>query len=281
MHEQPIFVHEQPIFYLVPPKQICYNHTCKVTTKQFIRKDYFMYHILIVEDEQLQQTALVRMLQEYNNKFYIDTATTYDEAVLLSHNDTYDIIFLDLKLEEQIDSKKNGLQLALYFRSLKSYAYTPMIFITSIPEYIHQALNDAMCFQYILKPYTSEDIKLCLDKLLNSPLITPRKFSFESYYGGKIQLQENDILYFYPGTRRHLCIHTFHGTYETTEFTLDYLEHILPKNFLRCHRKYIVNTQHITYYDKGQHFLRLNDTELPVGRNYKSLIDIYWSEHYA
>lgn len=235
-----------------------------------------MYQILIVEDDTIQQNALSTILTHYNENFLICTASDFNSALDCISNTHFDIIFLDLKLDEELNTPTNGLQLGIKIRSISGYQFTPIVFITSIPELIQQALNETGCFRYILKPYTDDDIIKCLDNLLHSPLVAPPSFSFTSFYGGKLRIPENSILYFCTAANHRIHIETVDGSYETTDYTLEQLEHLLSYGFFRCHRKYLINLEHITDYDKTRRIVYLNDETIPLGRSSKAQMDEIW-----
>jgi len=52
-----------------------------------------------------------------------------------------------------------------------------------------------------------------------------------------------------------------------TRMTISRLESMLPKNFLRIHRSYIINMNHLSSYSKEE--VEINQQELPISRSYK------------
>ena len=55
--------------------------------------------------------------------------------------------------------------------------------------------------------------------------------------------------------------------------TLDNLESVLPDNFVRCHRGFIVNLSKVSKYVGAETMLYLNDgAMIPVSRSYKGAI---------
>lgn len=89
-----------------------------------------MYRVLIVEDEPLQLTALHKILAEYQENFAIYTAFDYDSAITQLNEIQFDLFLLDIKLQENNSDSLDGISLGKYIRSLHSYLYTPIIFIT-------------------------------------------------------------------------------------------------------------------------------------------------------
>lgn len=238
-----------------------------------------MYRILVVEDDKEQLSALCHILENYNENFVIQTADNYHSALALITTIKFDLFFLDLKLEETWNTAEDGLQLGIKIRSIPTYLYTPIVYITSVPEMIQQALSDTSCFRYILKPYTALDIENCLNLLLHSPLVAPPTFTFTNYWGGTLRILENDILYFSPYINHRLYIVTANGTYETLDYTMEQLEHALRHSFFRCHRKYLININKITTYDRTHHTIYLDTQPIPLGRSHKTKFEELWRMH--
>lgn len=234
-----------------------------------------MYNILIVDDEAEQCEALKIILERRKENIVADICTTLEKAKIFCAGKKYDVFLLDMKLDEK-DGDEGELQLGNYIRSIIPYKYTPIIYITSVPEKIQAALSDTGCFRYILKPYTAENINKCLDDVLHSPLVAPETFSFQNFWGGEIRIPERLIIYICPGINRRVQIYTKDGCYETISYTMEQVENILRYGFFRCHRKYIVNLKCISEYDRSNRLLYIGDTEIPVGRKYKEAFENIW-----
>ena len=235
-----------------------------------------MYQVLIVDDCKDQCIALQQILHNYGHNINVDICTDMISAQKISEKNKYDFFLLDVRMDPNNTSDDSGLQIALFIRSIPAYEFTPIIFITSVPEKIQEALSSTGCFRYILKPYSESDITTCLDSVLRSPLVPPSLFSFHSFWGGEIHIPEECILYICPGSHHRLQIYTQNGSYETTDYTMDQLRKLLHNNFYRCHRKYIVNINHITSYDRTRRSLLIGETTIALGRSYKEQFETIW-----
>lgn len=87
------------------------------------------------------------------------TETLEDSFLLSAASNSYDVVFLDIYLEEA-----NGLDLAASFRRLSPK--TPIVFLTSSPEYHADALH-VHAFDYLEKPITKAAIYQLLHDLLD------------------------------------------------------------------------------------------------------------------
>ena len=212
-----------------------------------------MINILVVEDNILQLNALKRIIEntETGQPICPYTASGYDEAVEIISSAHFDIFFLDILFSED----KNvpcGIDLGNYIRSLDRYRYTPIVYITSIPGQIGNAVNDIHCYNYLIKPYKREDVEKLLKSLPDSPNV----------------IVENIVML--SVSSHILTIHCVDGDLTTRQFNIDSVLAELPPYFIRVHRKYIVNRHRIDNYDLTLCFIRIESQTIPIGRTYKS-----------
>lgn len=228
-----------------------------------------MYNLLLVEDDTDQLDALALLLKEYNSKFTILKAADYDTAVSYLNAYTIDIFILDIDLS-RTSNQNSGIHLGEYIRNNPNYLCSPIIFITSVPEKISEAINELHCYSYILKPYHRNDITKAIDTIINSSMIHEATLIISNMNGIGFKLKESEILYI-EANGRYINIHTFHGDIQTSDYTLDELSSSgMLCSFIRCHRKYLVNTTHITNYDKTNQLLACGSYTISVGRAYKN-----------
>ncbi len=119
---------------------------------------------------------------------------------------------------------------------------TKIVFLTSADSYMNEGYNvDAI--SYLLKPVLLKDIIHCMDKLL---FLSYNSQNISYTYKAKssiCRVPYRDILYF-SSSLHHVEIHT------TTDILRQYerlstVEKFLPASFVRCHRSFIVNLEHI------------------------------------
>lgn len=223
--------------------------------------------ILIVEDDAIQLKTLKIAIQKFNPNNRIYCADNYTAAKDLLKEYPIQIFLLDVELDK-INAEVNGIELAKEIRQMEQYMFTPIIFITSIPEKIQSALHETHCFDYILKPYTQDSLYKSLNLVIKSPNITEKTFCFCDIQGIHVRIKEKDIL-FCESNGHLIHIHTFTSTYVTSDRSLDNFRDKLSPVFFRCHKKYIINMTYADSYDKTNRFVMLNNHSIPVGRSYK------------
>ena len=153
------------------------------------------------------------------------------------------------------------------------------MYITSIPDKINAAVNQVHCHNYILKPYSAEDILSAIHELLKTPLAEPAPLHLCDTNGIYYKIHEKDLMYI-EALGKQMHIHAVSSgmphesknsisTFTTNQYRLMELGKMLSGNFIQCHRKYIVNVNFIQSYDKTDNSIRLANQSIPVGRKYK------------
>lgn len=234
-----------------------------------------MHNILIVEDDLTQLEALKKTIHDKYPLWKIYIADSFATAQNLIHdsvvNNNYFSLFLfDVQLAPEKDNR-DGFLLAKNTRSHNAYYKTPILFLTAISDEAVYALTHFHCYNYISKPYTPQDIEFQLEQM-----------SITGYINHAIEITDtsrikhkiffDDIVY--AESKAHtVIIHCIHSSYITREFKLDEFNDLLDSNFIRCHKQYIINTNHINYYDRTSRYLHTQLTNLPVGRTYVHFFD--------
>jgi len=67
----------------------------------------------------------------------------------------------------------------------------------------------------------------------------------------------------------YLSIYFVNAKPITTKETISSFQEMLPSNFLRIHRSFIINLNYVTHFSSTK--VNLNDVELPISRSYKEM----------
>lgn len=199
-----------------------------------------MIRIAICEDEKYMLDKLVENVRHYikrkNKSADIQSFLSGEE--LLKEDISFDILLLDLKLPGI-----NGLEAAKRF-----CGKSQIIFVTAYQDYALDAF-DIGAVHYLVKPITREKLDLALDRAVSRLKQMDNK-ALALIKNGKVQMiMIRDILYCEVFDHQ-ICIHAADGNYEYFG-SLHSLEQKLDERFLRCHRSFIVNMNHITGQENG------------------------------
>lgn len=161
---------------------------------------------------------------------------------LLSSGKSFDIIFLDIQMENM-----NGIQAAKELR--KKEEDSIIIFITALKEYVFDAF-DVSAFHYILKPIEADKInevlKRALEKIRRRDSDKKRQIFIKTRYMNRT-LNVDEILYM-ENQKRKVIIYT---EKEKIEFyaVMSELKEQVGERFYRSHRGYLVNMAYIAEYN--------------------------------
>ena len=186
-------------------------------------------------------------------------------SALEDHLGFYDIFFIDIGLGDSLD----GFALAKEIR--RYHLLAPLVFVTqSTRGYQEARALDAL--HYLVKPVSYEDVATVMNQVSN--LLLQGQGREESFCfttnRENICLPFHAILYL-ECLDHTVCInnnplYSFRGS-------LDSLQSRLPATFVRSHRSYIVNFDHMTQLTAKGLFMK-DAREIPLGRTYsKNVMD--------
>ncbi len=221
-------------------------------------------HIAMIEDEEVFSDQLASLLQQWTKETgnYIHTHLYSSGNPFLLDFDNgipFDAVFIDVILPHGA----NGIEIAKMIRRVNESI--PIIFVTGDTENIGQGYR-VSAMQYLVKPARYSDIKLCMDKVHD--LISRYEKTMYCFHKGKksmMRIAFQDILYF-SSALQYTEIHTCHGVERQLE-RLKNIETLLPKEFIRCHRSFIVNIEAIHAFDSKTIVLAGNIV-LPLSKTY-------------
>ena len=224
-------------------------------------------NILIVEDDKSQQKSIQAVVCACFSDVSVSTATNYQEAVDHLCTNNYDIFLLDIDLNEGND--RDGIALANYIRGISMYRISPILFLTSYPNKIEEAVNQTHCYSYLIKPYGANALKDALLSLAKTPLLAEQIFEFKDSNGIYYHLRPDAIVY--AEVLGHtLHIYTDENQFETKEYSFQQFCRLFPLHMLRCHKSYAVNPQRVLGYSfhKKEIYLPNSFPNIPIGRQY-------------
>lgn len=228
-----------------------------------------MKHYLIVDDDVTQLTGLYNVIKEFDHSIEIHTTTNLTDALQILSSFFIDLFLLDISLSANKDTTStDGIELGMIIRSMNKYKQTPIIYITSFSNRIQDAINMVHCFGFIYKPYTPTDIHKLLQSLnTNFPEATLQIRSEDTIY---YELSLQSILLI-QAEGKYMVYHTLQGIFRSRQYTMKTLAELLPSNFMRCHKSYIINRDYFLNYDSVNRCIHLvnYNMPIPVGRNFK------------
>jgi len=202
-----------------------------------------MLKIGICDDEALERSYLTQLVNEYgllhNQKVSI---TTYESAEnFLFEDDQLDIILLDIQM-----SGITGMDLA---RKIRTYdSDVPLIFITGVSDYISEGY-DVKAQHYLLKPVKQEKLFEVLDRAISSLEQVEATMVLNTENGIK-KIKHNDIV-FVESIGHYVELFCNKQSVRVKQ-SLSHIEEQLGEGFIKVHRSYLANLEHIRHITKTE-----------------------------
>lgn len=225
-----------------------------------------MISCLIIEDELPAQNVLKAYVEDSPTLQLLTCCTTALEAIEVLRNHSVDLIFLDIHLP-----KLSGLN---FLRSLNQ---PPKVIITSAyPEYALEGF-ELNVIDYLLKPFSFERFITAINKFptkiatpvsnktLNSPI---QDHIFVKLGRTLKRVLLEDIVYL-QSDKDFVKIFTNTGHFLELQ-SLKYYEQLLPDNFMRIHKSYLINLDKLVALKGNQ--VEIAGKLLPIGRNYRETL---------
>ena len=233
---------------------------------------------IVIDDEPL---ALMQMERYISRVPFLVRLASFDNAIeareYLMAGNAVDIIFVDINMPEL-----SGVDF------VRSLATPPMvIFATAYSEYAVEGFKlDAV--DYLLKPISFEAFERAATKahsvaelmaLRDSTKVdnipvgeqSVEKECISIRADHKTSLVRFSNIVYLESAGEYVRVHLGDGGELVTLFRLTSMETSLPADrFVRVHRSFIVNLEHVTGYTKGRVFLTGNEYA-PIGENYKDI----------
>jgi two-component system LytT family response regulator len=205
---------------------------------------------LIIDDEQLARQRLIRLLKAYDDFEIIGEAINGQDGFEKIEELKPELIFLDVEMPVF-----NGFEL------LAKLKHQPkVVFTTAYDQYAIKAFEEDS-IDYLLKPVETERLEKTIKKLQQTALQPPAYLPLEALMkqfrvkkdiktltvkiGDKILLIKLDTIIHIEAEEKYVFLHTADGKKHLTDFTINSLEEKLPEQFIRIHRGYIINSDHI------------------------------------
>lgn len=219
-----------------------------------------MYEIAICDDDRAFMSELEALLHELLSERKTDCHVTQfsDPSALLAAIEQG--MCCDLLFQDIFFGQEKGLRCAQILRD-QNYD-VDLVFVTTSRDYAVDAYS-VQPLHYLLKPLSRTELSRALNRFLQQH--TPQVLCLTTPQGA-FRVPMTDALYFeiYNHT---IVVHLSDGGSRSWRGSLQELEAVLPSDqFVRTHRSFLVNLEHISEIGHNQILLTTGDT-LPVSRN--------------
>lgn len=218
-----------------------------------------MIKIAVCDDEQFMLDQLSSLISENMLERQVSSYSIQqfkDGTSLLNDNSSFDLIFLDIQMNQP-----NGMETAKRLRQIGNQSL--LIFVTILKELVFDAF-EVQAYDYLIKPLDTSRFKRMMDRAFaylkqkeEKTIIIQKRNAYEI-----IRLSE--IVYGEVWGRK-IYLHQKDGKITDYYEKLENLEKHVDQRFFRCHRSYLVNLDYVHGCSKGQVLLS-QGSKIPVSR---------------
>lgn len=217
-----------------------------------------MLQIAVVDDERNIISEITQKLEQYfSEQSVLYRVHPFENGQdFLAHEQTFDIIFLDIRLDGL-----SGMDVAKTLRlgGVKS----AIIFITVLHEYVYDAF-EVEASDFLLKPLNDSRFSRTMDRICNNLRHIDYKCLSLISKGNTCRLLRLKDIYYCEAINHRIEIH-MNGIVHECTLKIKELSQQLDSRFFLCHRSYFVNLDFVVGYADGQAILT-NGEKIPVSR---------------
>lgn len=230
------------------------------------KKGDIMLNFVVCDDNIVVLNKLSKMLETIFIQHSFDANIVLQETcgknvIDFVQSNHVDVLLLDINLKGDI----SGLNIAEEVRKTNKNAY--IIFTTGHLEYVMMAYK-FKTFDYLPKPITLERLEETILRLFGD-LENMHHNKYIKIGNSQTIVSENDIQYIRRDGMK-LVYHTERHDYEAYS-SFNKIQDLLPNNFVRCHKSFIVNVNKITNIEASTNTISFgNDSHCLIGPKYKN-----------
>ena len=218
-----------------------------------------MIKFAICDDEPVMvrelASYLARYLEEHEVTAYSVSSFSGGRA-LLEAADGFDVIFLDIQMEEP-----DGMETARLLRRQGDHSL--LIFVTVLMELVFDAFQ-VEAYDYLTKPLDAARFARTMDRVLQT-LEQRTAASIVIQQGSGCEVVPLSDVVYCEVLGRKVYLHKADGTVTGYYDRLEQLERRVDRRFFRCHRSYLVNLDYVRGCQTGQVLLSQGE-RIPVSR---------------
>ena len=226
-----------------------------------------LFNYIIVEDNLGALHNLQSALKPHSNFVEIGVAHTLGNGKSLALEKKPHIVFLDVEL-----GNENGFDLIKEIRQFTT-EMPYIIMTTGVDRYAKKAVNTDVLY-FLEKPIDPDELVIALNKFEKKHLDYQKHITIKNT-DGHFFLQLENIQYIKSDINYCHIYRTDQKSMHVSK-TLKEIEKILPNQFIRIHKSYIINTKFVQMLNTTKKILKLslnNDVlELPIGDTYLEMV---------
>lgn len=227
---------------------------------------------IVICDDSLEYLEIITNKIEHcmKNKIQMEYSITCLNSIeeLKHHleNNNSDILFLDIMLND-----KNAMNWSI--KNIQN-KYIQIIFMTSYPQCAYNISESSCCYYLVKSKITEENLHKAIQRALQNTTKKDPNLTIVKSGNKNLIINFQDIQYI-ETFNNNIMLYFKESDNITIYSTLKEYSKTLPPNFLRCHKCYMVNMNHITSYEPHKFIIDSYETIPIPPKKYNGIIKIY------
>lgn len=218
-----------------------------------------MKKILVLEDNVVTLKYIMSLVQDLDNKNVIFACSDVRDAYKYALEKEIDLFIIDIILDTSRLGDSSGLKFVDGIRDIDRYAFTPVIFVTSLEDtrlYTYEKLH---CYSFVEKPFDPNKLKELIIQCLNFPSIEQKRKTMYFRKDGIILAADRDEIVYVECINHILNIHMKQGDLLSVPYVTlkKFLSDIDSDDFIQCSRSAVVNKRYIHNVDITNRVIQL------------------------
>jgi len=208
-------------------------------------------------------------LEDYHEFNCIGVSNEYDQALNLILKETPNLVFIDID-----NTFEKPFELVNELNLLFSDYFPVFIAISSSKDKAYEAIKYGF-FDFILNPLSELEIRKSILKFQKrNPAIINKNICLKSHKD--YQYLNTDEILFLKADNNTTDFYMSDGNIISAFKTLKTFENVLPENFLRIHKSYIINKNFVSRIQYGKLIctIKKNSYDIPFTKTYIDNIEI-------
>jgi len=229
--------------------------------------------ILVLEDNQVTLEYIASLIQEINIKNTILRCSSIKDAYQHTLEKDIDLFIIDIILDTSRPGDSSGLKFVDGIRRIDRYAFTPVIFVTSLEDerlYTYEKLH---CYSFIEKPFDPNKLKELVRQCLNFPSAEQKRKTMYFRKEGIILAVDREDIVYVESITHVLNIHTIQEDLLSIPYVTlkKFLSDVDSDDFVQCSRSTVVNRCYIHNVDITNRVIQLKNQmgTVEIGIMYK------------
>lgn len=224
---------------------------------------------LIIEDNYIQREYLIHLVNEISEEVTVFDVDNLQDAYRILLENTIDFFMIDIILDSSRKGDISGIKLASVIREIPHYAFTPIIFITSLIDPKMFAYSGLHCFSYLEKPFAPADAKVVIEEAMgyNTPKKANETLCMRK--GGVLVPFRISQICCIESQNRNILVYKSNGDIEVMPYMpcKQILREASNDTLVQCNRSMIVNKDFVRTVDKANRIITLHgcDKQINIG----------------